>query len=485
MRKAPAKTARYADLPMRPAKRSDHEFLAPALEVLETPPSPVRMALILIICAFTATALIWSYVGRIDIIAAAQGKLQPTGRVKVVQPLLTGKVKELPPPNGTHVEKGDILLGLDPTDAIADETDAAKGLASMRAEVRRRKAIVDHVQSRVPNAPLPTIAWDPDVPYELRRREDGILRGDLEQHQAAVASLAAQKHQKEVERDRLTVTLAAQNSLVETLNERVTMRSALASKDAGTMASVIDATETLKEQATQLAMQEGRLADSVASIEVFAREKDRVTRAFLSDHLARLGDAERRVEELEQRLTKARNSREQMTLRSPIAGTVQASSITSVGQVVSVGQDVMRVVPEGSALELEVYVLNKDIGFIKLGQEAVVKLEAFPFTRYGTIPARVTKIAADAIPEPDAARREGDAAARQAGSVFGGAERMQNLVFPVTLSLDADRVSADGREFKLSSGMSATAEVRTGERRILEYVFSPLVEVAKEAMHER
>jgi hemolysin D len=174
-----------------------------------------------------------------------------------------------------------------------------------------------------------------------------------------------------------------------------------------------------------------------------------------------------------------------MTLRSPIDGTVQASSITSVGQVVTVGEDVMRVVPEGSTLELEAYVLNKDIGFIKVGQDAVVKLEAFPFTRYGTIPARVIKIAADAIPEPDAARREGDPAARQSETTFGGAERMQNLVFPVTLSLEADQILADGRNVQLSAGLAAVAEVRTGERRILEYVFSPLIEVAEEALHER
>jgi len=480
-----AKAVRYAGLPPRPLARSDHEFLAPALEILETPASPVRLALILIICGFVTTALIWSYIGRIDIIAAAQGKIQPTGRVKVVQPLLTGKVKALPPPNGAPVKSGDILLELDPTDAIADETDAAKGLASVRSEVRRRKAAVDYVRSQESDQPLPTISWDADAPDDLRRREEGILRGDLEQFQAAAASLDAQKHQKEVERDRLVVTVAAQNSLVETLKERVAMRSMLASKDAGTMASVIDATETWKEQATQLAVQESHLADAVAGIEVFAREQDKLTRTFLSDQLGRLGDAERRVEELEQRLAKARNVREQMTLRSPIDGTVQASSITSVGQVVTVGQDVMRVVPEGSTLELEVYALNKDIGFIKVGQDAVVKLEAFPFTRYGTIAAHVTKIAADAIPEPDAARREGDPAARQAETTFGGAERMQNLVFPVTLSLETDQISADGRNVKLSAGMAAIAEVRTGERRMLEYVFSPLVEVAEEALHER
>ncbi|MBB3565912.1 hemolysin D [Rhizobium sp. BK512] len=482
---ATANASRYLGLPRRPATRADHEFLAPALEVLETPPSPIRMALILIICLFTTVALVWSYLGRIDIVAAAQGKIQPTGRVKVVQPLLTGKVKTLPPQNGDHVRRADILLELDPTDALADERDAAKGLASVKAEVQRRRAAIRFVRSQPAVGSVVEMSWDKDTGPELQQRENGILLGDIEKYHATIASLGAQQHQKEVERERLKVTVAAQESLVETLQERVAMRSMLALKDAGTMASVIDATETMKEQVTQLAIQQGQLADAEAAIDVFAKEKRKAEGAFLSDQLDRLGDAERRADELEQRLAKAQNSLDQMTLRSPIDGTVQSSSVTGLGQVVTVGQDLMRIVPQDSTLELEVYMPNKDIGFIRVGQEAVVKLEAFPFTRYGTVSAVVVKVAADAIPEPDAARREGDPIARQSSTAFGSAERMQNLVFPVTLRLASDHIQADGADVNLSPGMAAVAEVRTGQRRILEYVFSPLVEIADEALHER
>lgn len=251
------------------------------------------------------------------------------------------------------------------------------------------------------------------------------------------------------------------------------------------MASVIDATEAMKEQVTQLAVQQAQLADADAAMDVLAKERHKVARVFLNEQLQRLGEAERRADEVEQRLAKARSTLAEMTLRSPIDGTIQSSSVTSIGQVVTVGQDLMRIVPADAALEVEVYMPNKDIGFIKTGQEAVVKLEAFPFTRYGTVPAKVVKVAADAIPEPDATRREGDPTAREGASMFAGADRIQNLVFPVTLRLETDRVRADGADVRLSPGMAAVAEVRTGERRILEYVFSPLVVVAREAIRER
>jgi len=470
--------------PLRPTKRSDHEFLAPALEILETPPSPVRMALILIICAFVVTALTWAYIGRIDIIAAAQGKLQPTGRVKVVQPLVTGKVKLPPPANGTHVEAGDVLLELDPTEALADEDDVAASLASLKVEMARRRVAIEAARSQS-LTPLPAIAWPADVPPALRDREERILAGDLGQLTATLASLAAQRRQKEIERDRLGDTIAAQRSLLQTLQERVTMRSHLVDKQAGTIASVIDATETLKTQTTQLAVQQQQLADAEAGMVVFSREAEKTLGAFVSDNSQKLGDAERQVEGFEQKVAKARDLREQMTLKSPIAGTVQASAITNPGQVVTVGQEVMRIVPDGSALELEVYVLNKDIGFVKVGQQAVVKIESFPFTRYGTINAHVVRVATDAIPEPDASQREGNPAAPLNSSGFAGAERTQNLVFAVMLKPDETSILADGRRVPLSPGMAVTTEIKTGSRRILEYVFSPLVETAEEALHER
>ena len=92
---------------------SDREFLAPALEILETPPSPVHVAFLWIICAFVVVALAWAYFGRVDIIAAAQGKFQPMGQVKVVEPLETGKVEAISVSNGSLVQAGDVLVELD------------------------------------------------------------------------------------------------------------------------------------------------------------------------------------------------------------------------------------------------------------------------------------------------------------------------------------------------------------------------------------
>jgi len=185
-------------------------------------------------------------------------------------------------------------------------------------------------------------------------------------------------------------------------------------------------------------------------------------------------------------LTKAKATLEHKTLVSPIDGIVQAVSVTTIGQVVTTGQELMRLVPDNAPLEIEAYVENKDIAFIQQGQEAIVKVEAFPFTRYGTVSGQVTHVAADSIPAPDAQRAEGDPTqtTRQPG-IFAGASRVQALVYPVTVKPSATFIAADGNKVPLGAGMTVSVEIKTGSRRILEYIFSPLVEISSQAMRER
>lgn len=478
---ASASLSRQADSFVRPDKRGDHEFLAPALEVLETPPSPVKTALILIICAFVTVSLIWAYFGRLDIIAVAQGKVQPVGRTKIVQPLITGKVVTLPPANGTRVKHGQVLVVLDPAGADADVNEIAQTLASTRAEAARREVAIDAAQNGIT---LAEISWPSDTSLSNRKREERLLQGELMQLDVTLASLIAQKTQKEIQSERLQETINAQASLVSTLQDRVNMRSLLVDRSAGSVSSVLDATEVLKEQTMQLVAQKGQLAEASAGVNVLGYEINKVRRTFLAEQLDKLGAAERAVEELEQKLSKAKNIQDQMALVSPADGTIQASSITSIGQVVNSGQELMRIVPEGADIEIEVYVMNKDIGFIEVGQEAVVKLEAFPFTRYGTLQGVVSKVSTDAIPEPDAARLEGNPTTAGSG-MFAGVERVQNLVFPVTVKLTTTTIMANDKAVPVSPGMATAVEIKTGDRRILEYVFSPLVAMGQSSLHER
>lgn len=477
-------SATVTQLPRRPrVTGQDNEFLPAALEILERPASPVRMALILIICALAAAVLIWGYVGRIDIVAVAQGKIQPTGRVKIVQPIENGRVRTIAVTNGQHVEAGEVLVAFDPAEAQAEETGLRFGLAAAKAEAQRRATAIQRVQTG--DAAL-SVPWDADIPATIRSREALVLASDLRQLETSVASLTAQKRQKEAERDRLRETIRSQQDLVATLRERVTMRTTLVEKSSGTRASLIDATETLLTQQAVLSTELGQQGEADVAIDVANREIAKTRDTFLADNQQKLAEAERQADDLRERLAKAHEHTAHMTLHAAIAGTISASSVTTVGQVVVVGEELMRIIPDGSQLEIEAYLQNKDVGFVQPGQEAEIKIESLPFTRYGTIPGTIVRVAGDAIPEPDAQMVEANPARSNRSNGFtGGAQRTQNLVFPVIIRPERGSLPADGRNVPLSPGMAVTIEVKTGQRRILEYIFSPLVEIGETAMHER
>ena len=465
--------------------RDDQEFLPADLAILETPPSPVRMAFILLICAFVVVALAWCWFGRIDIIAVAQGKVQPAGRVKVIEPLETGKVAAIRVENGSHVKAGDVLIEMERGDAQAEEAGAAAALASYRAEAARRRAALDAANQQQ-LSPVATIAWTEDIPAANRTREEQVLSGDLAQLASALASLDAQAQQKEVARDRMNATILAQEDLIATLKERVDMRSTLANSGSGSKAALIDAMETMKYQQTVLQTQKGQRDDAMATLNVLTRERQKIIDAFTADNSQKLAEAQRQADDFEQKLAKARLKSGRMTLSSPIDGVVLGLSVTTVGQVIATGDEIMRIVPEDATLEIECYLANKDVGFVKPGQTAVVKIESFPFTRYGTLSAQVRRVAHDAIPEPDAQQAEGDPSrTNKQDKLFAGAQRTQNLVFSVTLTPNKTVMNVDGQIVPLTPGMAVSVEIATGNRRILEYLFSPLVEVGSEALRER
>jgi hemolysin D len=169
-----------------------------------------------------------------------------------------------------------------------------------------------------------------------------------------------------------------------------------------------------------------------------------------------------RVAQLTQESAKA-EQRERLTqLKAPVSGVVQQLAVHTSGGVVTEAQPLMVVVPEEAAVTAEVTLDNKDIGFVSAGQEAEIKLETFTYTRYGTVKAQVKRVTADAVND-----------------------EQRGAIFPATLVLAATVIDVDGKPVKLSPGMSLTAEIKTGKRRVIEYLLSPVQRAASESLKER
>jgi hemolysin D len=487
----------------------DREFLPAALEILETPSSPLPTALMATICGFAVIALAWSYFGRLDVHAVAPGKIETAGYAKVIEPLDSGRVAAIHVEAGQAVKAGELLLELDPAEAEADSRAAEDELNASLAEIGRRRYAIeavrkaqakDHANSAnvaeaMSYGSIEELAGqaaladgrDSALPEEFRLREDAVLRADLTRLADALAATDRRMAEKVASRKRLGMSIAFQNTLMDTLNQRVSTRQEAIDLKVGTKINLYDAKEELQRSEASLASDQGQLIENDAALKQLESEKTKTISEFIADNENRLADASRKADDARQAFAKASARLARAKLHAPIDGVVLRTAVTTVGQVVTTGQQLIVITPTGARLQAEALVANLDIGFVRLGQEAMIKVDAFPFTRFGVLHGKVVKIASAAIAEQDAKRTLANATAmanvsQEAPTAPGQPE---NFVFPVTIALNESAMKVDGATIPLTSGMTVAVEIKTDSRRVIDYFFSPLAKIASEAARER
>jgi hemolysin D len=498
-----------------PVTGSDREFLPAALEILETPPPPLPIALMATISACALAALVWSYFGRLDVHATAPGKIEPAGYAKVIEPLDPGKIAAIHVEKGQTVKAGDLLLELDPAEADADALSAQDALNASMAEVARRRYAINAVRAAeaelqqdrldgrsnddaAPGAdsgPVESLAgqaefkipWEGALPEQFQLREEAVLRADLAQLSDALKALDRQMAEKLATQKRLNMSIAFQNKLMETLNQRVSTRQQAIDLNVGTKIDLYNAKEELEKDEAALASDQGQLIETDAAIRSVRSEKAKTVSQFIADNENKLADAARKADEARQALAKTNARLARTRLYAPTDGVVQQLAVTTVGQVVTTGQQLMVLTPIGGKLQVEALVANLDIGFIKPGQDAVVKVDAFPFTRFGALQGKVVNIASAAVAEQDAKRALANetATANVSPEAPTAPGQPESFVFPVTVSLDETAMKIDNAIIPLTPGMTVSVEIRTDSRRVIDYLLSPLAKIGSEALRER
>lgn len=463
----------------------DREFLPAHLEILETPPSPQRIAAFCLLCGGLSALLLCSCLARLDIFSIAMGRVQVSGRSKVVQPLDPGAVTTIYVGNGSLVNAGDILLDLDPTLAKSDKQARTAEIETLHAEILRRKAAIDAVERGDFRAPR--IKFGEEISPEIRLREENVLAAEFAQHLASRARLESEISENEAYKTRLNGSIEARGRLIEVLRERLGIKRELVLRAAGTRVAQLEAQQALEVELTNHASDKGQLIQAAAIEYSLSKKIEQLQKQFIAEQAQRLSDAQRKLDHSREEFAKASFHFDRMTLRAPITGTIQQLAVTTIGQVVTAGQPLMIVVPNEGKVEVEAMVQNTDIGFIEIGQEVTIKVNSFPFTRYGTIEGHVLHISRDAVDIRDSSMisDSANASRTQNFSALSPISTPQNLVFPITISLDKADIMIDGKTIPLGSGMTVTAEIKTGTRSVIEYLLSPIRETASTAGRER
>ncbi|OWQ90861.1 hypothetical protein CDN99_11920 [Roseateles aquatilis] len=406
------------------------EFLPAALALQASPVSPAGRWLARILIAMVLIVLAWAVFGQVDIVTVGQGKIAVTGETKTISATQVASVRALHVAENQQVRAGELLIELDDReiDTEFDKADGERQSGAVQAAIHR--ALIDALTTgRTPRLGVVT-----GIPAERQRAGEQFLSDAWSEYVA--------------KRDRLDAEIRHHVAALPIAIER--------EKDYEALAQTRDVSQDAWMQRRMARLDiEGQLAQ--------ARSQQVELRANMRKAAEdRLSEATRMAQAAAQDVTKATARQSLLQLRSPVDGTVQQLTVHTVGAAIPAAQPLMQIVPTSDRVEFEAFIENRDVGFVHEGQEVAVKIDAFDYTRYGTITGHVRHVSRDAIHD-----------------------EKRGLLYAVTVDLDQRHLIVEGRTLPLGPGMSGTVDIRTGTRRVIEYFLSPLIQHRSESLRER
>lgn len=427
-------------------------FLPAALSLQDTPVHPAPRRLAWLIIALFLIALIWAIFGRVDIVAVAPGRIIVSDRTKVIQPLETSVIRRIHVRDGDRVKAGQLLVELDPTMANADKANLAEQIEFASSEDIRTSSILDALLTgREP---------------QLQAFKSPLIRSQLSAEwqdvRARLAKLDAESNRRRAEASTVTQSIAKIEAMLPMAQARENDFKQLVDQGYISSHATQDRTRDRVELERDLATQKARLSEAQLTVEESAQNKA----SYLAELTRNLQDrnalAASRLQQLKQDQSKVAQRERQTHLVAPVNGIVQQLAVHTDGGVVTEAQQIMVVVPTSAEIVAEVVIENKDIGFVSAGQTATVKLDTYLYTQYGAVSGAVDWLSSDAV-----------------------VDEKRGAVFLAKLRLDSREMSIDGRKVRLAPGMALTAEIRTGNRRVIDYLLDVVKRSSSESLRER
>lgn len=439
--------------------RLQYEFLPAAEEIVETPAAPLGALVVWLVTLLLIVALVWSYFGKIDIVAVANGKISTEGSAKIIQPAISGVVTNINVHEGQRVKKGETLLALDKTTAEKDVATVSQSLNTARVErdILRRLAVDGNTDEIINNADLPDetkamLRQFASSQTALSATRQQAVNGTISNYQQQLQFNQQAKNQLEINAQNLKNRKAEIEKQLPNANpvDKLRLQNELSNIDQ----RITSADSAVLGQNQQLLQSQSALTQAQNQSQTQTAE---TSSAFNNQIIA----SEKRIIELENNLVKAKQILAQITITAPVDGTVLSLTVKTIGGVVNAGQQLAQIVPEKVPLYVDAALDNQDIGFVKPGQRAVVKVATYPFQRYGYLEGIVENISPDAIQDDK-----------------------KGLIYKAKIKLNDDK-SSKQNQLKLLPGMSVSAEITTGQRRIIEFFLDPLMTKADESLKVR
>ncbi|MBP2551462.1 HlyD family secretion protein/hemolysin D [Neorhizobium galegae] len=455
----------------------ERSFLPAALEVMETPPNPLGRLIIGVIGVATLCAIGWAYFGQVDIVAVAPGKFVTPSRTQVVQAFETSTVAAILVKPGDIVSAGAPLIELDKTTAAAELDRARHDRAQARLDIMRLDAFL----AGRPTAAFPSV---PDTTADEVRRAEEQLRMQVVASNARMAGIEQAIAERTAERESLRQTILKLDAILPLIEKRNEIVSKTAQGGFLPQYQALSSLQSVVEAQGERETSQAKLLSVDAAIKGLRQQMIAAGAEISNMASADLANARQRMVAADEALAKAARRMALLTLRAPIAGQVQQMHVFAVGGVLTPAEQLLSIAPIDTPVEIEADVSNRDVGFVSPGQQVEIKVDAYPFTRFGLLKGTVVSIDRDANPGSASSGMVAQGAERgDAADALGAGEHLR---YAVRVALDPGAALKNGdHTVTLQPGMSIKAEILTGKRRIMDFLLAPLLEHLHDSLRER
>ncbi len=439
---------------MSKQNKLNNQFLPAALEVESTPPPRFARGIIWSLLVLIIMSVTWACFGTIDIVAVAQGKLVPGSKVKTIQPLEAGIVKRIYVTEGQTVKAGDKLLALDSQINDAEIRKLENEISALQQDLVRSQTLLEYAALHKQPSNRDQVQVSPSI--------NTLLLSGINQFDAKITEFYLNLKSLEAQKKTTEVNVKRYQKTMPLVARRVQGKKKLNSNSLVHTDQYLRAQQEYIEQQQSLAYEQAKVNEILASVNATRQQQTSFIADYQVQRHTELNQFHRQLSILQQDLLQAQTTETQQILHAPVSGVIENLMVTTIGGVVTPAQELMQLVPIERTLVVEAGLENKDIGFVTTGQSAEIKLEAFPFMKYGLIHGEIVNVSADAV-EHD-----------QLG-----------LIFPIKATLNSEKIMVNGNWVNLQPGMQATVEVKTGQRRIIEFLLAPVLRGLDEGIRER
>ena len=437
------------------ARREDTYFMRDLQATMRRRPRIAGNLLLLGIIAFFVWAVYWANGAVLDQVTSGEGQVIPSSQIQVVQNLEGGIIAAIYVAEGDAVTKNDVLMRLDDTQFASKFSENRATLYGLQAVIARLEAEIagkplELPQSVIDNVPM--IARNERSLYESRLRELGAMVADFNQQ-------IIQKKQELIELDTRIRQLERSLELAE---KELVIKHPLVDKGILPELDLI----SLEREHNEIDGTLETSRQSIPRIEAGITEIDRKiseSRAiFRSSALKELNEAQVKLNALTELLESSQDRVQRTEVRAPVDGTIKRVLINTIGGVVGGGMDLIEIVPRDDKLLVEAKIRPSDIAFLHPGQEATVKIAAYDYSIFGSLPAKLVHISADTI-----------------------ADEKQESYYVIRVLTDRTDLGDETKTLPIIAGMTATVDILIGKRTVLEYLLKPILRGREKALRER